>query len=182
MPMGMSSRGFGLVMALVPLAFAGGAALAQAAEGRLAYEIVVTDAGSRSQGWHGILFGADGGALAATPGVTVETGFGVFEAHACTHAWTPCGFIRAGSQPRSAPLLDDPVAWGFRLFVTAEGSRSEGWRGELRHGDTLVAATAGAPAVDTQMGRFVSMGESATLWGWSGWVPEDWLAAEVEPK
>lgn len=180
--MGFSSQGLGLVVALVPLALAGHAGLAQSAGGRLAYEMVVTNVGTRSQGWHGVLFGADGQPLAATPGVTVETGFGAFEAQACNLPWIPCGFIRSGSPPSPAVLVDDQVAWGFRIFVTAEGSRSEGWRGELRHGNAPVAAHAGAAPVDTQMGRFVSLGEGATPWGWSGWVPEAWIAAEVAPK
>lgn len=183
--MRFSSQGFAIVAALVPLALAVGEVSAQTRNGRLFYEMVVTNAGTRSQGWHGILYDADGRSVAANPGVPVETSIGVFEAHACLQPWTPCGFIRAGSLPQSPPpsaVLNDPVGWGFRLFVSAEGTRSEGWRGELRHGTEVVPAIAGSAPVNTQMGRFVSLGSGDHLWGWHGWSPEAWQTAVADPK
>ena len=182
--MRMTSWGMRMVAALLPLTFTVGEAVAQHAQGRLVYEMIVTNVGTRSQGWHGVLYGPDGRTLAADPGATIETGVGVFEAHACDLPWTACGFIRAGDAP-SAPrnvVLEDPVGYGYRLYVHAEGSRSEGWRGELRHGEAMVPDSAGGAPVETQMGRFVMLGEGAHRWSFSGWIPEDWIAAAPDPK
>lgn len=168
------------VLAAMAAIGAGGlapAALAQFAEaGRLFYEMTITSAGTRSQGWHGTLFGPDGAALAPPDGTLIETHVGTFRAHPCTHPWTPCGMIREGTLPlppaSTVEAQMDPVGWTFRLFVVAEGSRSEGWRGMLWHGDHEMPAT--GDVVETGMGRFVPVGESEHLWGWSGWVPDGW--------
>lgn len=145
-------------------------------EGRLFYEMTITLPGTRSQGWNGTLFGPDGAALEPEPGAVVDTHVGTFRAYPCTHLWTPCGMIRDGSLPvppaATVEAQFDPQGWTFRLSVSAEGTRSEGWHGALWHGDTLMPAT-GDP-VETAMGRFVPVGESEHLWGWSGWVPEGW--------
>jgi len=142
------------------------AVLAQSRDsGRLYYEMVVTNAGTRSQGWNGTLYDANGAAIDIAPGEAVETEIGTFVMHACTTPWTPCGLIRDGAHSdttMSVEVLTDSVPWTFSLFVVAEGSRSQGWRGELRHGDDSVAAT--GTAVDTAMGRFIPVGEGENLW------------------
>ncbi len=150
--------------------------LAQSREsGRLFYEMVVTNAGTRSAGWNGTLYDANGAAIEIAPGATVETEIGTFAMHACTTPWTPCGMLRQGVPPQDAPSIDvltDTRAWEFRLYVIAEGSRSQGWRGELRHGDELVPPA--GDAVETIMGRFVPQGDGEFLWDWSGWAPDGW--------
>ena len=63
--------------------------------GRLFYEIVVTDPGTRSQGWHGVLYDADGNPIEAAPGQTVSLAgqflydVGEFVNVACENPWMP---------------------------------------------------------------------------------------------
>lgn len=166
-----------LVAALVP-------ALAQdRTEGRLFYEMVVTNPGTRSQGWTGALFGPDGSALTAAPDAVIDTKIGAFRYHVCSVPWDACGFIREGSLPvpgsPSLAVLTDPLGHHFRLYVTAEGSRSEGWRGELWHGDAVLTPVAGE-TVDTVMGRFLALEPGDVPWGWHGWQPESWSGGPAQ--
>ncbi len=150
-----------------------------AGDGRLFYEMVVTNPGTRSQGWHGTLYGPDGKPVAAEPNALVDTGAGMFRYVACDVLWKPCGFIREGTQPvpaTSAAALLDSEAWRFRLYVHAEGSRSEGWTGELFHGEVITMPT--LDPVETPLGTFVWTGESGMPWGWSGWRPVAWQQPE----
>lgn len=162
---------------LVSLAFA---ALAQivpvaAAEepGRLAYEIVVTNPGTRSQGWTGTLYGVEGAAMVVDPGKTVETPVGTFVSVACRELWVPCGMIeqRMAGNPPNAIL--DGEDWSYRLYVGAEGSKSEAWTGQIVHAGALVDQ--GSGKADTPMGPFVWI-DSPYAWGEHGWFPVSWTA------
>ncbi len=168
--------GFLFVFAVASLAAVDLASAQSRSDGRLFYEMHITNAGTRSQGLIGTLYGADGAAIDIAPGETIETAAGVFRMHACAQAWDTCGMIREGGRPEDAMSLEaltDGVPWAFRLYILAEGSRSQGWRGELWHGDQMVSP-ASAEIVETALGRFVSEGESPYLWGWSGWAPASW--------
>lgn len=140
--------------------------------GRLFYQMIVTHPGSRSEGLFGQLFGADGTALEVAPGTAVVTHAGTFYFEPCTLPWQPCGFLHDGQE--GGPLgMTDSLPWQFRLYVTGEGSRSEGWRGELWHGDTELPS-AGAATIDTPLGHFEAQPEPQVPWGWHGWKPTAW--------
>jgi len=145
--------------------------------GRPYYEMIVTNAGTRSQGWTGTLYGADGAPVAAEPGSAVETPLGAFSITACTLLWEPCGAIPLALPPgEAAPTLDamvDVEPWRFVLYIVAEGSRSEGWRGALWHGETELTTGDGSP-VWTPFGTFRWLGDDGVMWHWSGWAPEGW--------
>lgn len=153
------------------------AANAQPAGGRLFYEIVVTNPGSRSQGWNGTLYGQDGGAIDVPVGQTVMTNVGDFVSVACAELWVPCGLIHVDTLAWMAAaggnVIMDPSRWEYRLCVTSEGTRSEGWHGELVHG-----ADAAGPSVElaTPMGTFVWL-DHPFAWGWHGWFQRAWLPA-----
>ena len=169
-----------LRLALAALAAlpATGAPAQERDSGRLYYQLEVTNAGSRSQGWHGTLFGADGAPLVAAPDARVTTPLGVFRNHPCSLPWEPCGFLREDTPPAPAPdtpaALIDSAPWRYQLTVTAEGSRSEGWRGALWHGDEALPPEAAAGPVWTPFGRLVPLADDGLPWGWSGWRPEGW--------
>lgn len=161
---------------LAALALAAALSPGAAADGeRLAYEIVVTNPGTRSQGWNGKLFGPDGKARAVPVSERVETPVGAFVSVACRELWVPCGMIHEKTlkwmeiDPGNAIL--DGEAWSYRLYVSAEGSKSEGWRGEILHAGAAVEA-GGKPA-DTPMGSF-DWRESPHAWGWHGWFHAAW--------
>jgi hypothetical protein len=63
----------------------------------------------------------------------------------------------------------------YRLYVSAEGSKSEGWRGELVWGDGIV--TPPFERVLAPMGIFV-WSENPEIWGLHGWFHEAWVTAE----
>ena len=156
---------------------------------RLVYQIEVTAPGSRSQGWHGTLYGRNGDAITIPPGETVTTPIGTFASVACTLPFRPCGMIRtdmiAWMKTHNGNVIMDSKSWAYRLYVTAEGTRSEGWRGELLHGGSAVDAPPGssgrllkpirAPSesLTTPMGPF-SWQESHVPWGRHGWFPVSW--------
>lgn len=152
-------------------------AFANEEPGRLVYEIVVTNPGTRSQGWNGTLFGADGKALAPAPGTRVETPVGAFIAVKCQELWVPCGMIHdktldwMNTTPGNAIL--DGEQWSYRLFVSAEGTKSEGWTGKVLHAGAPVEP--GIAPLDTPMGPYVRV-ESSHPWGWHGWIHQSWSA------
>ncbi len=147
-------------------------------DGRLFYEMAVTNAGSRSQGLEGTLYDAAGNAVTVAPGETVETDIGTFIMNACAVPWDSCGMYRKNDKEDEAVdifLTMDSVPWEFRLYVIAEGSRSEGWRGELWHGDQQVMPE-GTKPLATALGHFLPRGDAQMLWDWSGWIPASWAA------
>lgn len=150
---------------------------AQQAEGRLIYQLVVTQPGTRSQGWLGTLYDETGAAIVAAPGARVETPAGNFENLPCTYLWSQCGFIRVGMLPVTAPsspsALMENQAWVYRLYIHGEGSRSEGRTGVLEQGGNPVYP-GGMRRVETPLGVFVAIDNGGQLWGDAGWFPETW--------
>ncbi len=145
--------------------------------GRLAYAIVVTNPGTRSQGWLGTLYGPDGAAMVVDAGKTVETPAGTFVSVTCRELWVPCGMIEQRmvewlkADPGNAIL--DGEDWSYRLYVGAEGSKSEAWTGQIVHAGALVEQ--GLGKTGTPMGPFVWI-DSPYAWGEHGWFPESWRA------
>lgn len=154
-----------------------GLALAQQVDGRMIYQLEVTQPGTRSQGWLGTLYDENGAAIAADPGAIVETAAGPFENLPCTYLWSQCGFIRVGMLPVAAPsslaALTEDQAWVYRLYIHGEGSRSEGRTGVLEQGGTVVFP-GGMRRVETPLGVFIAVDNGGQLWGDAGWFPETW--------
>lgn len=160
---------------------------------RLYYELEVSLAGTRSQGVRGRLFEPSGRSVSVdTEGAVIAehdgsggvllTNTGGFTQRPRVHLWDVSGMINEAMLPpqrMNNPAVEGPTL--FRLFVSAECSRSEGWRGEL------LSARDGAPippgndeSIDTPMGRFVHR-SSPHPWGQHGWFPESWPAPEPGP-
>jgi hypothetical protein len=159
---------------------------------RLFYELEVTLPGTRSQGVRGRLYdqqgrpvivGSDGSiapetAPHVTPGGRIATNAGVFVMRPQAHLWDVSGMIHEamlGADGVNDPSVDGPIL--FRLYVTAECTRSEGWRGELHFANTERAPMQRG-SLRTPMGRFVFR-TSEHLWGQRGWFPESWPAPMV---
>ncbi len=150
---------------------------AQNAEGRLLYQLEITQPNTRSQGWLGTLFGEDGTITDAAPGEMVETKIGTFESMPCPYAWSICGFIRTGMLPVTpmsdfSAILEDNT-WVYQLYIHAEGSRSEGLTGVLLHGGEQVFP-GGTRRVETPLGVFLAADNDGQLWRDAGWFPETW--------
>lgn len=82
--------------------------------------------------------------------------------------------------PDAIPLhtLNDPATEGptlFRLYVSSECTRSEGWRGELTPAPEPARA---GQTIDTPMGPF-EYRSSAYAWGQHGWFPQAWPAPQM---
>lgn len=148
--------------------------------GRLVYSIEVTNPGTRSQGWVGTLYDSDGAAMSVPPGDTVMFGFDTFVSVACTEPWVPCGMIRSDMVDwlKTHPTNTDMGSgtWRYDLYVTAEGSRSEGRTGELHHDGALMGFDDDT-SIDTPMGRFVGR-MNGTMWGGHGWFPVSWVGED----
>ncbi|MDP2064155.1 MAG: hypothetical protein Q8Q63_10875 [Phaeovulum sp.] len=153
------------------------AALAQDVDGRLIYQLEVTQPGTRSQGWLGTLYDDAGRAIATAPGTIVETRVGAFENLPCTHLWSQCGFLRVGMLPVTAmsgfAALTENQAWVYRLYIHGEGSRSEGLTGVLLQEGLRIFADVGR-RVETPLGVFLAVDNGGKLWGNAGWFPETW--------
>lgn len=166
-------------LALVALAVLAQVLPATAADepGRLVYEIVVTNPGTRSQGWSGTLYGPDGAALVIEPGQTVALPVGTFVSVECRELWVPCGMIEQHMvewrkiDPGNAILGNED--WAYRLHVGAEGSKSESWTGQIVHAGSRVEQ--GTGSTETPMGPFVWV-DSPYAWGEHGWFPKSWMA------
>ena len=79
---------------------------------RLVYEIVVTEPGTRSQGWHGVLYDPAGNPIVATPGETVTMPIGEFIDVPCSAPWDICGVIRMGPfRTDGPPVTGTRVDW-----------------------------------------------------------------------
>ncbi len=177
----MKQQRLAAMKSLVSLAFAALAQITPAAAaevpGRLAYEIVVTNPGTRSQGWIGTLHDMDGAAMVVDPGKTVETPVGTFVSVACRELWVPCGMIEQRMaewmKTNTGNAILDGEDWSYRLHVGAEGSKSEAWTGQIVHAGILVDQ--GPGKTDTPMGPFVWV-DSPYAWGQHGWFPTSWTA------
>ena len=147
----------------------------------LYYTMELTNPGTRSQGWIGTLLvappPADGSLMDALSGPS----FGTFVDVACNEAWVPCGMIHEDMfhwmESHEANIVNDGTPWRYELYVTAPGSRSEGWRGDLLRDGEKLGRPADGQVLSTPMGPFVWQ-ESGVLWGEHGWFPVSWGASE----
>ena len=140
---------------------------------RLVYQIDVTIPGSKSQGWHGTLYGKDGKAVQVEPGKTMHTTIGDFVSVAKDGLSVPYGMIHvdqvAWMKANNGNVIIDNEPWSYRLFVVHEGSKSEGWRGELLHGHGII----GQPSDDKP--QPMPMGPYHWLNGKELWQPKGWF-------
>ena len=158
---------------------------------RLFYELEVSLVGTRSQGVRGRLFDRSGRSVAVNAagavvaeheagGGVLVTNTGAFVQRPRVHLWDVSGMINELMLPPQRinhPAVQGPTL--FRLFVSAECSRSEGWRGELLSVRGGASIPEGEP-IDTPMGCFVYR-SSPHPWGQHGWFPESWPAPEPGP-
>lgn len=146
------------------------------APGRLFYEIAVSAPGTRSQGWQGVLYDAGGNPVDAPAGQTITTALGVFIKVPCVHLWDACGMIRTDMaewmKTHQANIIVDAKPWLYRMYVSAEGSRSEVWRSRLLHDGQEIFPL--EDAVETPMGPFRTGGPMASGWAQAGWFPSSW--------
>ena len=135
-------------------------------DGRLVYSIEVTNPGTRSQGWVGTLYDLDGAPMNVPPGDTVMVGFDTYVSVECTMPWVPCGMMRSDMvdwlKTHTTNTDMGSGVWRYDLYVSAEGSRSEGWTGEL-HLDGDPVAFDDDTSIETPMGRFVGRNERQSL-------------------
>jgi hypothetical protein len=140
---------------------------------RLVYQIDVTDPGSRSQGWHGTLYDKNGHAVQAAPGKIVHTDIGDFLSVAKTDPWVPHGMIHvdqvAWMKTNDGNVSIGDQAWSHRLFVAHEGTKSEGWRGELLYRHGIIGQPSDGKPQPTQMGPY------HWLNGKEPWQPKGWF-------
>lgn len=146
---------------------------------QLAYQLVVTNPGTRSQGWRGILYDESGAPLEVAPGEHVTTPLGSFVSVECVHLWDACGLIREdmAAWMETGPVFNkiDGTAWVFSVWREAGVGSAFAWRGELT-GDGVAYPPEKAPA-DTPMGDFVIAGGPVGGLAWTGWVHESWTSA-----
>jgi len=154
-------------------------------EERLVYEITVTAPGTKSQGWYGTLFDKNGKPMQVAAGKTVQTKVGEFVSVAQTTPWTPYGMIHADMlrwmKTANGNVVMDAEPWSYRLYVAQEGSKSEGWRGELRHARGIVPEPAGSEPAKTPMGPYAWV-KNEHLWGFHAFVHVSWSGAAVHAK
>lgn len=151
-------------------------------EERLVYEITVTAPGTRSQGWHGTLYDKSGKPVQVEPGKTMTTNVGEFVSVAETTSETPYGMIHTDMvrwmTAENGNVIMDREPWEYRLYVAHEGSKSEGWRGELRHSRGIIAGPSGDEPAKTPMGPYAWV-QSEHLWGLHGWIHVSWSRAKA---
>lgn len=139
---------------------------------RLAYQIIVTAPGTRSQGWRGTLYQADGAPIALAPGARVNTPAGRFIEVACQHPWSACGAIEQGmvrwmtNHQHNIPMRE---RWTYRIY--ARGFYGDRLEGELMHDGVRVEP---AQHVATPMGayRWIESTEATTTGLRRGWWHE----------
>ncbi|MCW5714350.1 MAG: hypothetical protein KIT43_07560 [Bauldia sp.] len=111
-------------------------------------------------------------------GKTVTTNVGDFVSVPCAELWVPCGMIHVDTvtwmTAAGGNFVMDPSRWEYRLYVTSEGTRSEGWHGELFHDADVVGPS---PELATPMGTFAWV-DYPFAWGWHGWFHRAWVPAE----
>jgi hypothetical protein len=158
-----------VAVSLTPLAHA-------IAPGRVFYEMILTAPGTRSQGWHGVLYARDGNPIDVAPGQTVTTPLGEFVNVACIHLWDACGLIRTDMaewmKSHQANIIMDSKPWLYRMYVSAEGSKSEVWTSRLTHDGAEIFPD--MTPMDTPMGPFRTGGPMAFGWAQAGWFPASW--------
>jgi hypothetical protein len=138
--------------------------------GRLLYEIELTAPGTRSQGWRGALYDPKGVRVDIAVGASIDANVGRFRRVDCVHLWDVCGMIHEGD---NANVILGAEPWTYRLYVSAECTRSEGWWGELaRAGENLAPQS---ETIVTPMGPFVAR-HSPHAFGQHGWFPVSWGA------
>lgn len=121
---------------------------------RLAYEIVMSNPGDRSQGWGGTLFWPDGTPLEMRPGSSVQTNFGKFvPAGPCPRPTIPCGFVEERMYTHYTNTPMGPTPWRYRLHIRSGCYRSEKLRGELIRGGQSLGGRPG-DTIETPMGTF----------------------------
>jgi hypothetical protein len=134
---------------------------------QLLYEITVTAPGTRSQGWHGTLYNANGQPMQVAVGKTETTVIGelVSVAAVSGQRWQPYGMI-----PVKPGMTNDimPDAWSYKLYRTGIDTRCPSWRGELLRGDIVVTPQTGSKQVQTSMGQFIWATEP------HGWIHKSW--------
>ena len=152
---------------------------------RLVYKIAVTGPGMRSQGWRGTLFDKNGTAMQVEPGKTVLTNVGQFVCVGETTLQMPCGMIHTDMArwmtTGSGNVIMDNEPWEYRLYVAHEGSKSEGWRGELRHSRGIIAGPNGGEPAKTPMGPYAWI-ENEHMWGLHGWIHVSWSGAKAQAQ
>jgi hypothetical protein len=74
-------------------------------------------------------------------------------------------------------IIMDRKPWVYRLYVRAECSRSEGWRGELLHDGRIIGR---ANRVRTPFGPF-TWHKGRNLWDQTGWIHVAWPKAAPGP-
>ncbi len=148
-------------------------------EPRLAYQIIVTAPGTKSQNWHGVLYDRKGEPVTIAAGATVKIGVGVFVGVPEDRPFHPFGAIHADTiawmKTAQGNVIMDTEPWAYRLHVGAEGSKNEGWQGELLHGRGVVGPQPGK--FETPMGPFIWL-ERTHPWGLGGWFHASWSAAQ----
>lgn len=142
---------------------------------RLAYQIEVTDPGTKNQGWHGTLHDLDGSVISVPVGWTVTNGGGRFINIAPKQDFDPFGMIHVDMvkwmETENGNVVMDSDSWAYRLSVAREGTRSEGWYGELLHGGNVIPVQEGP--FEAPMGPFLWT-EDPNLWGRHGWFHVSW--------
>jgi hypothetical protein len=164
-----------LFLILLASTAAGFAVPAQAAASeRLVYEIVLTLPGSRSQGWHGVLYDANGAPRVVPPGRKVETDIGTLVSvpRKTGLMWRPYGMVPTAPGMRN-DIADGP--WAYRVYRTGIGTACPAWRGELRHGSKRVAPPQSGATVRTPWGPFVWRAHR-------GWAHAAWKVRTVSCK
>ena len=142
---------------------------------RLVYQIDVTAPGMKSQNWYGTLYDKDGKPVPAQPGKIVHTNIGDFVcvAQNSTKPDAPYGMIHvdqvAWMKSHQGNELMGTEPWVYRLFVAQEGSKSEGWRGEILHGRGVIGEPSGNEPQPTPMGPY------RWLRGKEPWQPTGWF-------
>lgn len=131
---------------------------------RLSYDIVVTDPGSKNQGWHGTLYDEKGQPIAVEAGKTVTTEIGELKSVARETPWKPHGMISTAQEIVNEVM---PDRWSYKLYKTGVGTRCPSWRGELLRNDAVVKPQGGAPTM-TPMGPFI------WIEGPHGWAHKSW--------
>lgn len=134
---------------------------------QLTYEVVVTNPGTKSQGWHGILYDDNGQVVQVEAGKTVNTDIGelVGVAPVDGQPWKPYGAVPATPGMEN---INQPDAWAYKLYKTGLGSRCPSWRGDLLRGAIVVKPHAGGEEVKTSLGPFIWLGTS------HGWAHKSW--------
>lgn len=141
---------------------------------RLAYQITVTAPGTRSQGWRGTLYQADGAPIALAPGARVNTPAGRFVGVACQHPWSACGAIEESmvrwmeDHQHNIPMRE---RWTYRIY--ARGFYGDRLEGELTRDGARVEP---ARQVATPMGpyRWIESTDDTTTSTRRGWWHEGW--------